>query len=153
MYRILGKLLAPAAVGALAAVLAAGTAFAAPSTPAHSAHSAAPQVTCSSNPKQNGEVVASNSYIRGTSLHNLFTTTIQLWYSPTCRTVWAKEVNGIGDDYFWVFNKDTNVESKAFNPATTTAAIDDANTQSHACMENDGIENNETMPKTCTSYF
>jgi hypothetical protein len=56
-------------------------------------------------------------------------------------------------DYFWVYNENTGAEKKASYPTTETGTIDDTNTKSHACMENDGTTDNETMPRTCTPYF
>lgn len=150
-------MLMPAAGGAFALLLTAGTVLAGQQpASARPASPANPQVSCSSSPKQNGESVASNSYTRSNGLHSTFTSTIELWYSPTCRYVWAVEVNGFKGstpDSFWVFNEDTGVTVRAAFPATATGATSDANTESHACMENSGGFDNETMPKTCTAYF
>ena len=147
----------PTAAGVSAVLLTAGTALAAQPASGHLASSATPRVSCSSNPKQNGKVVASNSYTRSNGVKSTFTSTIELMYSSTCRSVWAVEVGGFeagsSADYFWVFNENTGVTKKATFPATGTGAIDDTNTESHACMENDGNTDNEAMPKTCTDYF
>lgn len=157
MHKRALKLLMPTAIGVLAVLLTAGTALAAPLASARPASSAAPQVSCSTNPKQNAEIVASATYTRFPSAQSSLTSTIDLKYSPTCRTSWAQEVNGYDagttGDSFWVHNKNTGAEKSATWPATDTGAIDDANTQSRACMVNDGIVDNETMPTTCTAYF
>jgi hypothetical protein len=147
----------PATAGALATLLMAGTALAAPLASMRPASSAAPQVSCSTNPKQNAEIVATASRTRSNSVQSSFTTKIELKNSPTCRTVWAQEVNGYEAggtaDSFWVYNENTGATKDALWPTTDTGAIDDTNTHSHACMENDGLVDNENMPKTCTAYF
>jgi len=135
----------------------AGTALAAPLARTGPVNSATPQVSCSVNPKQDAEIVATASHTRSNSVQSTFTSKIELKYSPTCRTVWAQEVNGdeAGGtaDSFWVYNENTGATKNATWPTTDTGAIDDTNTQSHACMENDGSLDNENMPKTCTAYF
>jgi hypothetical protein len=147
----------PAAIGVLAVVLTAGTALAAPLASARPAGSATSQVSCSTNPKQDAEIVASATFTRSNSVQSTSTSTIDLKYSPTCRTVWAQEESGdeAGGtaDTFWVYNENTGATKNAPWPTTDTGAIDDTNTQSHACMENGGITDNENMPKTCTAYF
>lgn len=151
------KILMPVTAGAAATLIMAGTALAAPLASARPATSDTPQVSCSTNPKQNAEIVASASHTRHPSAQTSLTSTIELKYSPTCRTVWAQEINGDEaggtGDTFWVFNEDTGATKNATWPATDTGAIDDTNTQSHACMENDGTTDNEDMPKTCTASF
>ncbi len=126
-------------LGTLAAITPAATADTGPAT-------ISPSVSCSSNPKQNG-------FIPRDPFGRLYTanfgfTQIQLWYSPTCRTAWAREVNGISGDGLWVYNRNTAAIKHATFPAET-GAIGDANTESHACMES--IPN--ALPKTCTAYF
>jgi len=126
-----------------------------------SAASAAPRPTarvaasCSSNEKQNGEEIYSVEKIRVYEGKNPIPedTYIELWYSPTCRYVWAVEGGfATTDDHIWVYNEDTKQGEDAYYPSTSTAAIDDAGTESHACIENpDALPNN--IPKTCTGYF
>ncbi len=80
------------------------------------------------------------------------TSYIELWYSPTCRYVWAVEGgSGFTGDHIWVYNEDTGATQNAYYPTTSTAAIDDAGTESHACLQNDDTNGNQ--PKTCTGYF
>jgi hypothetical protein len=151
------KMLMPTAAGVLATLLMAGTALAAPLASARPANSATPQVSCSINPKQNAEIVASATHTRFPSAQSSFTSKIELKYSPTCRTVWAQEMNGDDaggtGDTFWVYNENTGATKNATWPTTDTGAIDDTNTQSHACMKNDGTVDNENMPNICTAYF
>jgi hypothetical protein len=139
-----------ARTGLLALALTAGLALTGAPASASAIHPANPRDSCSSSPKQDGELVASKSYGRGSSIQSFTLSWIELWYSPVCRTVWAEEDTGLSGDYFWVYNEDTGATQNADNPATETATIGDANTQSHACMENDG---DEFMPRTCTSWF
>jgi hypothetical protein len=76
----------------------------------------------------------------------------ELWYSPTCRYVWAEQGGaGWSGDEVWIYNEDTGATKDAFYPATSTAAINDAGTESHACFESSAL--NETSSKTCTGYF
>jgi hypothetical protein len=142
-----------ASSGLLALALTAGLALTGAPASASTIHRVAPRDSCSSSPKQGGEMVASKSYGRGSSIQSFTFSWIELWYSPTCRTVWAEEEGGWSGDYFWVYNKDTGATQNADNPTTETGTISDANTQSHACMENDGDLGNENMPRTCTSWY
>lgn len=103
--------------------------------------SAAPATSCSTNPYQNAETVRSNSSAGSV---------IQLRYSPTCRTAWAKEIDGLVGDNLWVWNENTNVTASTKIHSGTSnysAAINDAGTHSHACMSGVGL------PKTCTAFY
>jgi hypothetical protein len=107
--------------------------------------------TCSStNNKLGGVKELSQSNTRPSG----DTAEIELWYSATCRYAWAVEENGDGGDLLWVYNQDTGAETSTTfaypNLRVVTAAIDDAGTTSHACMDNTG---NFPMAKTCTGYF
>lgn len=157
MYNHALKKLRPAAIGVLAVALTGGTALAAPLASARPASSATPQVSCSVNPKQGAVILDYATHTRFPSAQSPLTSTIDLKYSPNCRTVWAQEENGdeAGGtaDTFWVYNENTGATKNATWPTTDTGAIDDANTLSHACMENDGITDNENMSKICTGYF
>lgn len=155
MYKHALKLPTAMVIGVLAVLITAGTALAAPLASARPASPAASQVSCSTNPKQGAEILASAPYTRFPSAQSSFTSTIDLKYSPTCRTVWAQEENGdeAGGtaDTFWVYNENTGATKTSTWPTTDTGAIDDTNTKSHACMQNGGLVDNETMPKTCTA--
>lgn len=157
MYKRALKLPTATAIGVLAVLMTAGTALAAPLASARPASPAAPQVSCSTNPKQGAVILDSATHTRFPSAQSSFTSKIDLKYSPNCRTVWAQEDNGDDaggtGDTFWVFNENTGATKTSTWPTTDTGAIDDANTKSRACMENDGSFDNENMPKTCTGFF
>ena len=118
-----------------------------------SANAAASAASCSSNEKQGGVDELQVKIVRGIIAINpeKVTSYIQLWYSPTCRYVWAVEGGQqLDGDHIWVFNENTGVSANAYSPTTSTAAIDDAGTMSHACLEN---TTSNPYPKTCTAYF
>ena len=118
-----------------------------------SANAAASATSCSSNEKQGGVDELSVKIQRAVIAINpeKITSYIQLWYSPTCRYVWAVEGGQqLGGDHIWVFNQNTGVSANAYSPSTSTAAINDAGTSSHACLQNTG---SYPYPKTCTAYF
>ena len=88
--------------------------------------------SCSSDPKQNGVEELS---VRVTRVYE-------------------------GKNPIVVYNQRPHLGSKkatlqgedAYYPSTSTAAINDAGTCSHACIQNpDALPSN--IPKTCTSYF
>lgn len=86
--------------------------------------------------------------------HGNETRHVQLWYSPVSQCVWAVETNGQPGDEVWVFNKNTGAEALTIlgGHSGVTTEINDAGTQSHACMlplYSDGTNG----PKTCTPYF
>jgi hypothetical protein len=107
--------------------------------------------SCSSDPKQNGKEVLHVSARR--SAQSFFESTIELWYSPTCRTVWAIEANGLNGDNLWVYNQNTGAISRAIFPTNETGAINDAGTVSHACMQNNASTFPPRMVKACTGWF
>jgi hypothetical protein len=120
-----------------------------------SANAAASATSCSSNEKQGGvnehqlQVKITRAVI---SINpEEITSYIQLWYSPTCRYVWAVEGGQqLGGDHIWIFNQNTGVSANAYSPNTSTAAINDAGDLSHACIENTG---SYPVSKTCTGWF
>jgi len=75
---------------------------------------------------------------------------IQLWYSPSCRSAWAVEISGIAGNYIYVYNEDTgdteNATVQASGERTVTDAVDDAGTQSEACEQ-------VAHSVTCTAFF
>jgi len=83
--------------------------------------------------------------------HGSETRHIQLWYSTGSRCVWAAETNGQSGDIIWVFNRNTGAEAitQLGGHSGDTAEIDDAGTQSHACM----LPVYSGAPVTCTPYF
>jgi hypothetical protein len=86
--------------------------------------------------------------------HGNETRHIQLWYSQGSRCVWAEETNGQPGDIVWVWNLDTHAQSSVTSNGHTAATgeINDAGTQSHACMV--PLYSNGTYgPKTCTGYY
>lgn len=107
--------------------------------------------SCSSDPKQNGVEELTATAVRAVPSHG--TSTIELWYSPTCRYVWAIEVGGLNGDDFWIYNQNTGAISRGTYPMTATGAINDAGTTSHACMQNNATTFPPAMAKTCTGYF
>jgi hypothetical protein len=150
----------PAALVMSAMLIPAGAASAASAAPRLGASTRVPATSCSSDEKQGGVEELSVELPRAVTdtPHPTVVDTyielwyIELWYSPTCRYVWAVEGgSGFSSDHIWVYNEDTGATENAYYPATATAAIDDAGTQSHACSENDGAM--ETLNKTCTGYF
>jgi hypothetical protein len=113
--------------------------------PAALASSSKPQIaatSCSSDNKLNGEKIYSVAITTGGN--------IQLWYSPTCRTAWAVEINGRAGDFIYVYNENTGQKDTATVPAnlqrTVTSAISDAGTQSQACEQT-------VHAATCTAFF
>ncbi|HET8841478.1 MAG TPA: hypothetical protein VFN35_08425 [Ktedonobacteraceae bacterium] len=86
--------------------------------------------------------------------HGNETRHVQLWYSPASRCVWAAETNGQPGDQVWVFNRDTGAERLTVlgGHSGDTAEINDAGTQSHACML-PLYSNGTNGPTTCTPYF
>lgn len=115
----------------------------------------APAATCATNPKLNGVDELNANALRSDQVRR--ESTIELWYSPTCRTTWAVEEDGLVGDGLWVFNENTGAQRSAMvttdGARTVTAAIDDAGTQSHACMSNNASTFPPAMAKTCTPYF
>jgi Protein of unknown function (DUF2690) len=75
---------------------------------------------------------------------------IQLWYSPDCRSAWAVEISGKEGDYIYVYNEDTGATENATVPSpgerTVTDAVDDAGTESQACEQ-------VAHDVTCTKFF
>jgi|HubBroStandDraft_5_1064220.scaffolds.fasta_scaffold08629_3 hypothetical protein len=142
----------PAALVMSAMLIPASAASAAP-RPGSSTR--VPAASCSSDEKQGGVDELSVEIPRAVTdapHPTVVDTYIELWYSPTCRYVWAVEGGGgFSSDHIWVYNEDTGATENAYYPTIATAAIDDAGTQSHACIENDGAL--ETLNKTCTGYF
>jgi hypothetical protein len=126
------RLLAPVVA---AAMVAASLPFV-----AHTSAGAAVSATsCSSNEKQDKVKELSVPIVRVVAEINpvRVTSYIQLWYSPTCRYVWAEEGGvPLQGDHIWVYNEDTGHSANAYYPSTATDAIDDAGTFSHACLEN-----------------
>jgi len=124
-------------LGALA--LAAGASVSA--GPAALASSAKPNLAAAIC-KTDGEKIYSVGAVNGSS--------IQLWYSPTCRSAWAVEISGIAGNYIYVYNEDTgateNATVQATGQRTVTDAVDDAGTQSQACEQ-------VAHDVTCTSFF
>ncbi len=103
--------------------------------------SPAQAASCSSDPFQNAQQIYAKSYGNYT---------IQLRYSPTCRTAWAREVSGRVGDHLWVYNRDTGAVKEAWINSGTdnhTDAVSDAGSESHACMQG------TNLPKTCTDYY
>jgi len=145
----------PAALVMSAMLIPAGAASAASAAPRPGASTRVPATSCSSDEKQGGVDELSVEITRAVAdapHPTVVDTYIELWYSPTCRYVWAVEGgSGFGSDHIWVYNEDTGATENAYYPTAATAAIDDAGTQSHACIENDGAT--ETLNKTCTGYF
>ena len=92
--------------------------------------------------KTNGEKIYSVGAPNGSS--------IQLWYSPSCRSAWAVEISGIAGNYIYVDNEDTgqteNATVQATGQRTVTDAVDDAGTQSQACEQ-------VAHSITCTAFF
>ena len=120
-----------------------------------SSSAAASATSCSSNEKQGGvnESQLQIKIVRGIIAINpeKVTSYIQLWYSPTCRYVWAVEGGQqLSDDHIWIFNQTDGVSANAYAPDTSTAAINDAGDLSHACIENTG---SYPISKTCTGWF
>lgn len=100
-----------------------------------------PSASCSSDPTQSATTLISRPDGGAT---------IELRYSTTCRTVWARIEGGKVGDYMWVYNENTGAEEKAhINSGTSnyTAAIGDAGTKSDACMMQVG-----TTTIVCTPY-
>jgi hypothetical protein len=87
--------------------------------------------------------------------HGNETRHIQLWYSSVTRCAWAAETNGQPNDEIWVFNQDTGNEAIWFLTGNSglTAKIDDAGTQSQACMIPHYINGTYTGPAICTGFF
>ena len=145
----------PAALVMSAMLIPAGAASAASAAPRLGASTRVPATSCSSDEKQGGVDELSVEIPRAVTdapHPTVVDTYIDLWYSPTCRYVWAVEGGtGFSSDQFWVYNEDTGATENASYPTTATAAIDDAGTESHACIENGGAM--ETLNKTCTGYF
>jgi hypothetical protein len=116
-----------------------------------SANATASATSCSSNEKQGGVKELSVTIVRGVvgiNPHKV-TSYIQLWYSPTCRYVWAVEDGTpLPGDHIWIFNQVTGVSANAYYPDTSTNAINDAGTTSHACLEN---TTSAPYPRTCTT--
>jgi Protein of unknown function (DUF2690) len=92
--------------------------------------------------KTNGEKIYSVGAVNGSS--------IQLWYSSTCRSTWAVEINGIAGNYIYVYNEDTgqteNATVQETGQRTVTDAVNDAGTQSQACEQ-------VAHDVTCTGFF
>jgi Protein of unknown function (DUF2690) len=92
--------------------------------------------------KTNGEKIYSVGAVNGSS--------IQLWYSATCRSTWAVEINGIAGNYIYVYNEDTgqteNATVQETGQRTVTDAVDDAGTQSQACEQ-------VAHDVTCTGFY
>lgn len=76
--------------------------------------------------------------------------TIQLRYSPSCRSAWAREVNGRVGDFLWVRNQQNELESTHITSGSSafTTMVSDLGTTASACMTLVG----ETV-FTCTSFF
>ena len=62
--------------------------------------------------------------------------TIQLRYSPSCRAVWAKEVNGLVGDQMCVSNSNGATECATINSGSDnhTHMVNDKNITAAACM-------------------
>ncbi|WP_433087289.1 DUF2690 domain-containing protein [Dactylosporangium sp. CA-052675] len=62
--------------------------------------------------------------------------TIQLRYSPSCRAVWAREVDGNVHDFLWVRNSNGEQETAHINSGTDnyTFMVNDMNITAAACM-------------------
>lgn len=100
--------------------------------------SPAQAASCSTDPKLDAQTVLTASW---------GTTKIDLRYSPTCRTAWARERYGINGDWFWVYNRDTGALRQAkWSDQDYTDTVDDAGTESHACVQNGS-------QKVCTGYY
>lgn len=99
----------------------------------------------------NGERVRQASWTNGNE-----TRTVYLWYSTSTQCVWGVEVQGQPGDEVWVYNRNSGAIARAYiqsgQHSATTGEINDAGTQSHACMV-PHLANGSTGPKTCTSYF
>ena len=121
-----------------------------------SSSAAASATSCSSNEKQGGvnESQLQVTITRGIIAINpeKVTSYLQLWYSPTCRYVWAVEGGvQLPSDHIWIFNETDGDSANAYAPSTSTAAINDAGDLSHACLEN--TTTSYRYPKTCTGWF
>lgn len=114
-----------------------------------------PATSCGSNEKQGGVDELSVKIPRAVvdAPHpTVVDTYIELWYSPTCRYVWAIEGGqGFPSDHIWVYNEDTGATETANYPTIATAPIDDAGTESHACIDNSS--GMQLLNNTCTGYF
>ena len=116
-------------------------------TPAYAATTprvTAPTTSCNFS---GAELIYQRSQTHGNETRN-----IQLWYSPVSRCVWAVETNGQPGDIAWVYNKNTGAEASTeivSGHTGVTPEIDDAGTQSHACM----LPVYSGAPVTCTPYF
>jgi hypothetical protein len=74
--------------------------------------------------------------------------TVSLRYSPTCRTAWADDSGGWDDVQAAVYNDDTGKYAIANWPTWATPSINDAGTQSYACVTD--LSNGEGV---CTNSF
>jgi hypothetical protein len=124
-----------------AALSALGIFLIAPSAPASAA---TPTTSCSSNHKQDGEVVASNEKNDITA---------ELWYSPVCRYVWAEGLNVQHDDMAGqveVYNEVTGAFSIAnigsSNDVFTGAINEPVPIPMHACTAMRAIRTGTSAP-------
>jgi len=104
---------------AAGAIVSAGPAALASTAKPQSAAALCP----SNNNKQNGEIVEQVS-------------TVQLWYSPTCRTAWGVIVReGVGSEIEVINSDGDNAISYVTvdGARTVTSAVNDANITSVAC--------------------
>jgi hypothetical protein len=119
-------------------------------SPAASAATSHALISCSRHPKQHGKEKRHVSVRR--SATSPAKSTIELWYSATCRTAWAVEAGGVRGDHLWVYNRGTHARKTAKYPHSTVA-ISDNGTKSRACMKNPAHTVPPGMAKACTKYF
>jgi hypothetical protein len=123
-------------------------------TPAHAAattsRAVVPNVASVACTKTDGEIIYTANQTHGSEVRQ-----IQLWYSPSSRCVWAREINGQVDDYILVDNIDTGDFEYLYLSGSSgqTAPINDAGTQSEACMLPYYVNGTYTGGYICTSPF
>jgi hypothetical protein len=111
---------------------------------------------CDFNVSSPETVTPTDWYRTGETTWKSQTVTVQLRYSPGCRSVWARVQSTAVPTFmdFWVYNRDTGAkESRVFNgQGQWTLMVGDDTTQSQACAD---VSRGPNFPPTavCTGFF